>query len=668
MFNSKKYWNDRHIKTRRTSVTRYNQLSIFKAKIINNFIGSNNIKSIIDYGSGDGNQVKLINTENRLYTGIDVSSFIISKCNMIFKDDPTKTFIHTDDMDHPDHELDAELVLSSGVLYHLVEDDVYEQYMNRLFRMSNKYVIIYAPNLYHNEAIHVNNREFIEYIFDKFKNFHLIDRIQGEIGCPFYIFQKVTTYTPVISENILQITKCDPVRPDVVLRIKEILDGYKYHWYSDETFYTYIQENQLEEFPDIIQKIKGLTKGQHKADIFRYYWLYLNGGIFMDDDLMIENKIDFKHNTFVTVKSYHKNKNLMFNGFIACSKFNPIMYKALKRCYVTDNLDLTKDYHLFCVQLYHIYQQLKTDQNTFILQEKRHSSFKEGVRSYYKDMHMLSHWCYSKKVELNNSVNKHILNRKMPVYISLTSIFKSQDRLLQTLQSIVTQTKKPDKIYVHLSEEPYMLDHGFKDQAITNTELLDFLNDNSIIDVKWVKNTGSYRKLLPLLKDKWEEDCIIITIDDDSIYDERLIQNLVDDYDKHKCVVGYRGFTPKHENIEKFVYKVVGKRQALSLRNFLTGKGGILYKPAFFHQTGNLIFNDDIYLDTCKTHDDIWFYLIRILNNIQCYVGDKKWESKDISSDGLFVHYNRKKHGNTNAVTNTVTKLKELDYCFDRAK
>ena len=49
-------------------------------------------------------------------------------------------------------------------------------------------------------------------------------------------------------------------------------------------------------------------------------------------------------------------------------------------------------------------------------------------------------------------------------------------------------------------------------------------------------------------------------------------------------------------------------------------------------------------------------------------MGDKKWESKDISSDGLFVHYNRKKHGNTNAVTNTVTKLKELDYCFDRAK
>jgi len=48
--------------------------------------------------------------------------------------------------------------------------------------------------------------------------------------------------------------------------------------------YKYMQNNQLEEFPNIINHIKSLTKGQHKADIFRYYWLYLNGGIFIDDD------------------------------------------------------------------------------------------------------------------------------------------------------------------------------------------------------------------------------------------------------------------------------------------------------------------------------------------------------------------------------------------------
>ena len=53
----------------------------------------------------------------------------------------------------------------------------------------------------------------------------------------------------------------------------------------------------------------------------------------------------------------------------------------------------------------------------------------------------------------------------------------------------------------------------------------------------------SYRKLLPLLKDKWNEDCIIITIDDDTIYDTNLIENLVNDYHTNKCVIGNRGFS-----------------------------------------------------------------------------------------------------------------------------
>ena len=36
------------------------------------------IKSIIDYGVGDGNQLKLFNTEKLIYTGIDVSEIIFN--------------------------------------------------------------------------------------------------------------------------------------------------------------------------------------------------------------------------------------------------------------------------------------------------------------------------------------------------------------------------------------------------------------------------------------------------------------------------------------------------------------------------------------------------------------------------------------------------------------
>lgn len=934
MFNSKKYWNDRYLRGGNSGAGSYNHLAQFKADVINDFIEKNQIKSIVDYGVGDGNQLKLISTENLKYTGIDVSNFIISKCKEEFKDDKTKIFIHDDDIDN---DLKADLVLSCDVIYHLIEDHVYKEYMDNLFSMSKKYVIIYAPNINYNEAIHVKKREFIENIFDNYPNFNLVKRIKGNIGCPFYIFQKNDTYAPTISKNILQVTKKHAVDSHIVNRIKTILNDYTYFWYNDENMYLYIQNNQLEEFPNIINLIKSLSKGQHKADIFRYYWLYLNGGIFMDDDLMIEKIIDFNNNTLVSVKTYHTNKNILFNGFIACTKFNPIIYKALKKCCITNNNDLINDYHLFCSQFYDIYQELKKHQKTFLLQEVKSSDFHEGVKSYYNNEHLLTHWCYSKNIKIsninqstfieettcknkyvfihnikkngmqinnigdlyssiykihpkitdnyvvmclnndiqinnvtkqklkdkvaiigggelidlndewnskinfiiesskktyifgagynnentiiktkinfnhnniakigirdidnnycfvpcpsclllekyknnknerkygiiehcqrkipnitgiderismiyeneesidtilkfisstenlivnsyhayyfsvllgkkvllyqnwsnkfnnifsqkivlyNNKLNlddqfsrleihseyldkytlivkeyiKDIFDPKVPVYISLTSIFKNQDILLQTLESIMVQTRLPDKIVLFLSEESYILDTGFKDKKITDSNLLTFINNNSLIDIKWVKNTGPYRKLLPLLKDKWEEDCIIITIDDDIIYSRDLIKNLVNDYNKYKCVISYRGFTPDlDDNLENFDY-LKGKELVSKYKyNFSTGVGGNLYKPEFFHKTKDLIFDEKIFLNTCDKQDDIWFYLIRILNDIDCYIDNcrNKWIIKDITKrDGLYQNYNSKNNQNTIALKDTINLLKKTN-------
>ena len=64
-------------------------------------------------------------------------------------------------------------------------------------------------------------------------------------------------------------------------------------------------------------------------------------------------------------------------------------------------------------------------------------------------------------------------------------------------------------------------------------------------------------------------------------------------------------------NFENFDYTKKGKLQKISLYNFLTGKGGILYKPEFFHKTKNLIFNEEIYLNICNKQDDLWFYIVR---------------------------------------------------------
>lgn len=250
------------------------------------------------------------------------------------------------------------------------------------------------------------------------------------------------------------------------------------------------------------------------------------------------------------------------------------------------------------------------------------------------------------------------------IYVSLTSIFQNQKVLLITLKSMLNQSHLPNKIFLYLSEEPYLLDKGFPNKIITNNDLNKLINENDIITVTWVKNTGPYRKLLPLLEKVWNENCLIITIDDDTEYHKDLIKNLINDYETHKCVVNYRGFTMKFVELENISY--FNRESSLKkkyLYNFPTGKGGILYHPSFFHKTGKLIFNEKIYKETCPVGDDIWFCFVRICNEVDCYIDNKPYMIGDhTTSYSLFGNYNSKNNLNTINIKKTVGKLILLGY------
>ena len=248
-----------------------------------------------------------------------------------------------------------------------------------------------------------------------------------------------------------------------------------------------------------------------------------------------------------------------------------------------------------------------------------------------------------------------------PIYISMTSIFSRQYILFTTLTTLLQQSTKPDAIFLYLSEKPYLLDTGFTNKKITNRKLANLLKSNrDNIYISWVENIGPYRKLLPLLKEKWTEDCFIITVDDDVMYSPELVKELVNNYNKNKCVVGYRGRTPHNNDLAKFNYKKYKtKLTNLSLYNFTTGRGSILYKPSFFYKTHDLIFDANIYLSTCPTADDIWFHLIRIKNNISCYIiTTSSYQTKYIDTIGLYKHYNLIENNTT--FHNTLSKINTI--------
>ena len=115
-------------------------LSEFKAEIINSFVREHKIRSVIELGCGDGNQLKLAEYDKS--TGLDISPDAITLCRRLFSGDTTKTFGLVDEY----RGETAELAISLDVVYHLVEDDVYFHYLKLRFGAARRFVIIYSSN------------------------------------------------------------------------------------------------------------------------------------------------------------------------------------------------------------------------------------------------------------------------------------------------------------------------------------------------------------------------------------------------------------------------------------------------------------------------------------------------------------------------------------------
>ena len=158
---STEYWKRRYESGGSSGTGSYNALAEFKANVLNSFVQENNIETVIEYGCGDGNQLRL--AEYPSYIDFDVSPVAISRCNKIFSNDKTKDFKL---MDEYAGKI-AQLTLSLDVIYHLIEDNIFIEYMGRLFSSSKRFVIIYSSNTddnRDNRARHVKHRRFSEWI------------------------------------------------------------------------------------------------------------------------------------------------------------------------------------------------------------------------------------------------------------------------------------------------------------------------------------------------------------------------------------------------------------------------------------------------------------------------------------------------------------------------
>jgi hypothetical protein len=170
------YWESRYRTGGDSGAGSYNRLAEFKAEFLNGFVADHKILSVIEFGSGDCAQLKL--ARYPAYIGVDVAPAAVEMGRAQFGTEAGYSFYHTSELPA---DLTAELSLSLDVIYHLVEDSVFERYMNQLFDAATRYVIVYASNEDRAwSSPHVRHRKFTQWIDEHRSDFTLIERVPNK--------------------------------------------------------------------------------------------------------------------------------------------------------------------------------------------------------------------------------------------------------------------------------------------------------------------------------------------------------------------------------------------------------------------------------------------------------------------------------------------------------
>ena len=123
------------------------------------------------------------------------------------------------------------------------------------------------------------------------------------------------------------------------------------------------------------------------------------------------------------------------------------------------------------------------------------------------------------------------------IVVGLSTIPSRFNKLKSTLDSLHNQSRKPDKIYLHIS------DYYRRFKIQTNLKSLPpYLSEYNLLSVKIGEDYGPISKLFVSLQNEPDNNTIIVTCDDDMIYGEHWLENI----EKHSnrlpnCAVGYRG-------------------------------------------------------------------------------------------------------------------------------
>lgn len=197
-FDATRYWEERYASGGNSGDGSYGQLARLKAQVVNDFLREHAVRSAIEFGCGDGDQLSLMRYST--YVGLDVSASAVARCIHRFRNDATKSFFVYDPEAYRDAlgVLRADLALSLDVIYHIVSDATFERYMTDLCSATSRFLIVYSTDFDEVETPHVRHRAFTRWMEAKRPEFRLLRMIPNpyagtgpqQSNAGFFLFER----------------------------------------------------------------------------------------------------------------------------------------------------------------------------------------------------------------------------------------------------------------------------------------------------------------------------------------------------------------------------------------------------------------------------------------------------------------------------------------------
>ena len=166
------------------------------------------------------------------------------------------------------------------------------------------------------------------------------------------------------------------------------------------------------------------------------------------------------------------------------------------------------------------------------------------------------------------------------IYISISTIPQRLKNLNQSVESLLKQTRKPDKIFINIPYNYKRFNETIKDNQIPKF-------NNSLVEITRCEDCGPGTKLLGSLN-KFEKNSLVILADDDHVYEDYMVEKFFYFYSKAP------------NNAYSFYVHPLG--------NFGIGQGADGFAINTNHLTGIKNFYDKVVRDYKELflYDDLW--------------------------------------------------------------